>query len=216
MSETDLPEMREEYGATRLRRRDLAPDPISQLGRWITEAVESGVHEPNAMVLATVDGDTMPRGRTVLLKGLDHRGLAFLTNRLSQKGRDIAGRPFAAVVFPWYQMQRQVTARGPVAEIGDEESDRYFEARPRGSQIAAWASKQSSELASREDLEDDHGRYEQEFRSGNVPRPPHWGGYRIDPIEVEFWQGGPDRLHDRLVYRRSAAADGWVIVRLAP
>jgi pyridoxamine 5'-phosphate oxidase len=216
MSETDLPEMREEYGGTRLRRRDLAPDPIIQLGRWITEAVERGVHEPNAMVLATVDGDNMPRGRTVLLKGLDDRGLAFLTNRLSQKGRDIAGRPFAAVVFPWYQMQRQVTARGPVEEISDEESDRYFEARPRGSQIAAWASNQSSELASREDLEDDHRRYEQEFGSGNVPRPPHWGGYRIGPMEVEFWQGGADRLHDRLVYRRSAAADGWVIVRLAP
>lgn len=199
----------------RLTEEMMAGDPYTQLDRWLGEALEHGVHEPSAMVLATLDPDGMPRARTVLLKSLDEQGLAFHTNRNSQKGRNLAAHPSAALVFPWYQMERQVTARGPVETIDDEESDLYFSFRPYRSQIAAWASDQSSEIPNREHLERAFERYLAEFPEAEVPRPPHWGGYRVRAVEVEFWQGGPHRLHDRLVYRRQPDG-GWRLVRLAP
>jgi pyridoxamine 5'-phosphate oxidase len=216
MKDEDLARLRREYGQVRLVEDEMAANPFTQLDQWLGEALDFGVHEPSAMVLATVDDDQMPRARTVLLKVLDERGLGFHTNRRSQKGRNLAASPSAAVVFPWYQMERQVTARGPVEEMEDAESDFYFEMRPYGGQISAWASEQSTEIPSREHLETSFDHYRSKYPEGSVPRPPHWGGYMIKPVEVEFWQGGEHRLHDRLVYRRSPGADAWTLSRLSP
>lgn len=208
--------MRGEYGASRLDETDMAPDPFSQLERWLDQALTRGVYEPSAMVLATIGADGVPRSRTVLLKGLDMRGLGFFTNRHSQKGRDLISIPLAAAVFPWYQMERQVTARGSVTTMTDAESDAYWWTRPRESQIGAWASEQSSEIPSREALVEAFRRREAEFDGVEIPRPPHWGGFRLVPTEMEFWQGGPNRLHDRLVYRPAGDSGEWRVVRLSP
>jgi pyridoxamine 5'-phosphate oxidase len=211
-----LPEMRRSYHPdAALSEDDLAGTWLEQFERWLDEVVESRrLVEPNSMVLATADASCRPSARTVLLKGVDERGFVLYTNLESRKGTDALANPHAALVFDWIALGRQVVVTGAVERVSDEESDAYFATRPRGSQIGAHASSQSRPIASRADLDaacaDVGERYPDE-----VPRPPHWGGLRVVPETVEFWQGRANRLHDRLRYRRSGAGE-WVVERLAP
>ena len=207
--------LRQSYRSGSLDESDLAPDWLSQLKAWLDEAVSAGILEPNAMVLATATADGRPSARTVLLRGLDENGLAFYTNRNSQKGRELDANPRASVVFPWTAMGRQVVANGSVVRLGDQESDAYFATRPRGHQLGAAASPQSEVVAGRGELDASMRELEARYPEGTlVPRPAYWGGYRLEPETVEFWEGREDRLHDRLRYQRTA--DGWAVVRLAP
>ena len=189
-------------------------DPIIQFQHWFAECVAAAVPEPDAMCLAT-DAGGVPAARMVLLRGVDARGFVFHTNYDSDKGRHLAANPAAALVFRWYRLQRQVRVSGPAGRISDEESDAYFRTRPRGAQVGAWASRQSAVLPGRAALESAVAAVEARFAGTEVPRPPWWGGIRVVPSVVEFWQGRQDRLHDRLRYRRQGA-EGWVIERLAP
>jgi pyridoxamine 5'-phosphate oxidase len=190
------------------------PDPIGQFGRWFDDAVRGGDREPNAMVLATVDAGGRPRQRTVLLKGFDETGFRFFTNHTSAKGEQIAAEPRVSLLFGWYLQHRQVIVSGRAVKLDPEVSAGYFGSRPRGSQLAAWASPQSRRVADREELESAFARAGERFPD-EVPPPPHWGGYRVEPEEIEFWQGRANRLHDRLRFRRDDS-DAWVVVRLAP
>lgn len=208
----DLASLRRDYVAAGLTEDDLAPTWHEQLARWFHEV--EGLDEPNAMVLATATPDGRPSTRTVLLKGYDERGLVFFTNRGSRKGRELAANPWAGALLPWHELQRQVIVTGPVAPLPDADSDAYFASRPRDAQLGAWASQQSTVLPGRAELEAAHAAVQERFAGGPVPRPPHWGGYRISPDEVEFWQGRTGRLHDRLRFRRTGEA--WVVERLAP
>jgi len=200
-----------------LTREMLADDPLVQFDRWFEFArARSGVEMPEAACLSTVDGEDYPDGRIVLLKARDLRGFVFYTNLQSAKGRALTARPRASLVFYWEKLGRQVRVQGDVERVSDAESDAYFATRPRGSQIGAWASAQSSVVASREALHERVAEITAQHEGGAVPRPPHWGGLRIVPRRIEFWQGMPDRLHDRFAYRRSSERDGWQIERLAP
>jgi pyridoxamine 5'-phosphate oxidase len=210
----DLAGLRRDYDTPGLEAADLSPDPIAQFRRWLADAVDAGLPDANAMVVATVGADGTPAARTVLLKGVDDRGFVFYTNRTSRKGRDLAVNPRAALLFPWLALRRQVAVSGAVAPVADEESDAYFASRPRGSQLAAWASPQSATLPDRAALDRRVAEAAARFGDGPVPRPPFWGGYRVAPGEVELWQGRADRLHDRLRYR--LAGDGWIVERLGP
>ena len=210
----DFASLRQNYAAIGLDEAAAETDPLAQFGSWLAAAIGAGIPEPNAMVLATVGADGVPSARTVLLKGLDERGFTFFTNRRSRKGIELAARPVAALVFPWIVIGRQVTARGTVVPLDDAASDAYFATRPRGSQLAAWASAQSEPLDDRAALEASMHEVASRFGHDQVPRPEHWGGYRVEPTEVEFWQGRPDRLHDRLQYTRQD--NGWSIRRLWP
>lgn len=205
--------MREHYSDHGLLEEDLHADPIVQFRAWFDEWAATGPYDPSSMILATVDEEGWPRARAVLLKGLDDRGFVFHTNRRSDKGIELAARPRAALTFLWHPIERQVRVAGDVELLPDDESDAYFASRPRDSQIGAWASPQSKVLSGRAELEAAVAGVEAEF-PGEVPRPPHWGGYLVRPASVEFWQGRANRLHDRLRYRH---VDGeWLVERLAP
>jgi pyridoxamine 5'-phosphate oxidase len=195
---------------------DVDRDPVVQFRRWFDEAVVAGVPEPEAMCLASVAADGTPSARMVLLKQVDSRGFAFFTNYRSQKGRELAAHPRAALVWRWFPLERQVRVTGTSQLLAADESDPYFATRPRGAQIGAWASPQSEVLASRAELEARVAEVATRFGDGPIPRPPWWGGIRVVPETVEFWQGRPSRLHDRLRYRRGPGESGWAIERLAP
>jgi len=209
----DLPQMRRDYGSDGLFEADLAEEWPTQFGRWLAEAVAAGLAEPNAMVLATADAEGRPSARTVLLKGYDVRGFVFFTNYESRKGRELTANPYASLVFPWYPLHRQVIVAGPVERTSRAETEDYFAIRPRGAQLGAWASAQSERIPDRAALEQAWAAAERRF-PGEVPAPPHWGGYRLAPTSVEFWQGQTSRLHDRLRYR--LAGQSWVVERLSP
>jgi pyridoxamine 5'-phosphate oxidase len=209
-----LAAMRRDYASAGLAEADALADPIAQFERWFADARRAEVHEPNAMTLATVDAAGQPAARMVLLKGVDARGLAFFTNRDSRKARELLANPKAALVFWWGPLQRQVRFEGVIEEVDAAEADEYFASRPRGSQLAAWASAQSSVIEGRAALEAEERRHRERFGEDEVPRPPFWGGYRLVPAVVEFWHGRASRLHDRLRYTRTP--DGWRIERLAP
>jgi pyridoxamine 5'-phosphate oxidase len=215
LSPEALAALRQDYAQRGLRRRELDPDPIQQFNLWLGEAVERQLLEPNAMTVASVDGDGQPWTRTVLLKACDDRGFAFFTNYEGAKGRQFAVNPRAALTFWWGALERQVNVTGVVAKTSREESEAYFRSRPRSSQIGAWASAQSAVISGREQLERQFAEYQEKFAGGEIPLPPQWGGYRLAPQTVEFWQGRRSRMHDRLRYTRQA--DGrWEIERLAP
>lgn len=208
--------MRRDYLGGQLSEAAVADDPLEQLDAWLHDAEQAGLAEPNAMVLATSTPDGRPSVRTVLLKGRDH-GLRFFTNHGSQKGRDLTANPHAAVVFPWHPMERQLRASGPVERLGVAEDEAYFRSRPRGAQLGAWASEQSSVIAARAVLDERLAELERRWPPGTpVPLPQFWGGYRLVPLVVELWQGRPSRLHDRLRYSRLGVDEPWSIERLAP
>ena len=211
----NLADIRTEYRTGRLRREDLKENPIEQFEVWLGQACQAGVTEPTAMSLATAGADGRPLLRTVLLKGLDHRGFIFFTNLESRKARQIQENPSVSLLFQWLPLERQVIVTGSAAKISVAESLKYFATRPRGSQLAAWASRQSSVISSRRLLEMEWEHLKQKFGAGQIPLPSFWGGYRVTPQTIEFWQGGHDRLHDRFEYQRHS--DGpWQIERLAP
>jgi pyridoxamine 5'-phosphate oxidase len=211
----NLDDLRREYTQRGLRVEDLAADPFTQFGAWFDEVAQADVREPNAMTLATASADGRPSARMVLLKGVDARGFAFFTNYASRKGGELDANPCAALVFFWVQLERQVRVEGRVERLSAEESDAYFASRPEGSQLGAWASQQSAELPDRGPLEARYEELRAQYEGHEVPRPPFWGGFRVVPETVEFWQGRVNRLHDRLRYRRQG--DGsWVIERLSP
>ena len=214
LADPSLAAMRRDYAAAGLAEADALADPIAQFQRWFEDARRAEVHEPNAMTLATVDAGGQPAARMVLLKGIDARGLAFFTNRDSRKAKELSANPKAALVFWWGPLQRQVRFEGTIEEVDAAEADAYFASRPKGSQLAAWASAQSTVIEGRAALEAEERMHRERFGEDEVPRPPFWGGYRLVPAVVEFWHGRASRLHDRLRYTR--AQDGWRIERLAP
>lgn len=206
--------LRREYAKLALDEQSVAAEPLAQFRIWFDAALASGIVEPNAMVLSTADADGRPSARVVLLKDIDDSGLSFYTNYNSRKADDIAANPRVSLTFWWQELERQVRVEGRAEQLAESESDLYFASRPRGSRLGAWASPQSAVVASREELEHALEEVETRFGDGDVARPPHWGGYRVVPDVVEFWQGRPARLHDRIRYRRSS--DKWLIERLAP
>ena len=233
-----IADLRREYSLSGLRRADLDPNPVTQFRNWFEHAASqrrggrvrkffislykavlmlAGTPPPdvNAMTLATVDSEGRPSARVVLLKGVDERGFIFFTNYLGRKARELEQHPDAALVFYWVDLERQVCVSGSVTKLPEAESESYFRSRPRGSRIGAWASKQSSVVPNRESLEQSWAKYEMEFPGDDVPKPPNWGGYVLQPRRIEFWQGRPSRLHDRFEYLRQPD-NTWTIQRLAP
>jgi len=213
--DTSVADLRREYTFQGLSEMDVHPNPFEQFKTWFEQAVAAQLPEPNAMTIATVTSDGKPSARIVLLKDYDERGFVFYTNYKSHKGQQLVENPWSAIAFLWAELERQVRIEGCVEKVSPAESDAYFHSRPIGSQLGAWASNQSQVIESREVLEQQLQKLKEEYDNKEVPRPPHWGGFRVIPNEIEFWQGRPSRLHDRLLYQRSE--DGsWKIQRLSP
>ena len=210
----DASSLRKEYTRAGLDKADVDPDPIVQFHEWFETVIDADLHEPNAMILATASPDGKPSARTVLLKGYDERGFVFYTNYEGRKANEIEANPMCALLFYWGELERQVRIEGHASRLSGEESDAYFVGRPRGSRLGAWASEQSRPVEDRTVLEERVRALEAEYEGREIPRPPFWGGYRVEPEEIEFWQGRENRLHDRLVYRREHGA--WRIERLQP
>ena len=208
-----IAQLRKNYTFGQLSETEVPPNPLNLFQLWFDQAVKAECPEPNSMTLATADTAGNPSARIVLLKGADEAGFTFFTNYESQKGKDLAARPHAALLFHWHELERQVRIKGMVERVSPTESDEYFHSRPAASRIGAWASPQSAEIPNREFLEEAEKRFAADF-GGKPPRPEHWGGYRLHPTEIEFWQGRPSRLHDRIHYHLEGAH--WRIARLAP
>ncbi|MGF1495304.1 MAG: pyridoxamine 5'-phosphate oxidase [Elainellaceae cyanobacterium] len=208
-----IADLRQEYTQRTLAESDVAGDPFEQFRRWFDEAIAANLHEPNAMTLATATAAGVPSARIVLLKDFDERGFVFYTNYQSRKGQELTENPNAALVFWWGELERQIRIEGSVAPVAAAESDAYFQSRPQGSQLGAIASPQS-QITTRQDLEQQLHDLKAQYEHHSIPRPPHWGGYRLTPRAIEFWQGRPNRLHDRLQYLQQG--EGWTIHRLAP
>ena len=214
MTQTEIAALRENYTKGSLDVTDVSQSPIEQFQQWFDEAIASQLLEPNALLLSTVSSDGKPSARIVLLKGLDE-GFKFYTNYLSRKGTELIENPHACITFFWAELERQVRIEGLIEKVSAEESDAYFQSRPRGSQIGAWTSNQSMVISNREILEEREKHLIEKFGEGHIPRPPYWGGYRLVPTYIEFWQGRPSRLHDRVSYTR-VENETWKIERLSP
>ncbi|MDX2302336.1 MAG: pyridoxamine 5'-phosphate oxidase [Microscillaceae bacterium] len=211
---SEIAQIRKEYTQESLDVIDVAADPITQFKKWMDEAIQAELPEPTAMTVSTVTKEGKPHSRILLLKGVDERGMVFFSNYLSEKGEDMAANPFVCLNFFWPELERQVRVEGEVSKISDQESEVYFASRPRGSQIGAWVSPQSQVIESREVLEEKIAEFNAKFEGQAIPKPPHWGGYLLVVDKVEFWQGRPSRLHDRIVYQKNQQA--WKIFRVAP
>jgi len=211
-----IADLRREYARARLDEADVSHDPLVEFARWFAEAQDAQLPDPNAMTLATATADGAPSARIVLLKGFDERGFVFYTDYRSRKGAELEANPRAALVLYWSELDRQVRITGGVALASREESERYFKSRPLGSRLGAWASHQSRVIPGRAALERDLRTMEDRFEDGDVPLPAHWGGYRVVPDTIEFWQGRESRLHDRIRYVREGGGKGWRVERLSP
>ena len=209
-----IAEMRRDYTLAGLRRADLAADPITQFNKWFEHALKAGLREPNAMTLATADRRGRPSARIVLLKGISEKGFTFFTNYESRKGHELAANPHASLVLFWPELERQVCIAGSVTNVSRAESKAYFDSRPKGSRLSAWVSSQTEAVADRSALERKLAALETKYPGEQVPLPPYWGGFRLAPARVEFWQGRPDRLHDRFQYLKQTR--GWRLERLSP
>ncbi len=210
-----IADLRKEYTISGLTETDVEPDPFKQFHKWFEQALAAQLPEPNAMTLATASPDGKPSARIVLLKNLDEQGFVFYTNYESHKGQQLKVNPYGALVFWWAELERQVRIEGQVEKVPDAQSDAYFHSRPLGSQLGAWASQQSQVIDKREVLLVKLQQLEQQYLDQKIPRPPHWGGYRLIPTAIEFWQGRPNRLHDRLFYRLRENGS-WLLERLSP
>jgi pyridoxamine 5'-phosphate oxidase len=212
----DISGFREDYQKAELLETIVLNDPFQQFEKWFNEAIACKVYEPNAMHLATIDQENQPNGRIVLLKYFNETGFCFFTNYESQKGKDLAVKPIGSITFFWPELERQVRLRGSIVKVSEEASMQYFSERPRNSQLGAWASPQSKNIASRAVLEDNYKMYNEKFINAEIPKPDHWGGYLLVPEYFEFWQGRTSRLHDRIIFSKTNENNIWKIGRLAP
>ena len=210
----DAANLRREYTRAGLHESGMDPDPIVQFNAWFEKVIDANLHEPNAMIVATATENGEPSARTVLLKGYDERGFVFYTNYEGRKARELEANPACALLFYWGELERQVRIEGRAGRISSEESDAYFASRPRGSRLGAWASEQSRPVGGRSVLEERVKALEEVYEDREIPRPPFWGGYRVEPHAIEFWQGRENRLHDRISYRRETGV--WKLERLQP